>query len=356
MLSGVIDAFATLSVQNHCSRVVSNVISGHRYYSPSLGRWISRDPIQEQGGINLFGFVGNNAIIGVDYLGLEDVISETMVAGLKSKINLLIDLRARAIAFGGNPWDMGKEWSTLNRVCQSVYTYIQHTANRFSNKNKEIPNEVWRSLKQQEALCHIMTEVEYDDIRNKRAGELGADFGTYLYDPATLQSMEQTIAEGNVQMVNGAVSVAEYGAKAASLTVGTAIVLKFAVRFAVAVRAAKYVKSSSGAANITAQEGTQLFRVVNDAERASIESAGKFTFPVNGSTPTGQSGKFFWGSLDEAKQFQQNWYRAGEQSHILQTTIGPDITPWLGPPYTDGIGQPIFVELQYLTSAIKWIE
>ena len=26
---------------------------GYRYYSPSLGRWISRDPIEEEGGVNL---------------------------------------------------------------------------------------------------------------------------------------------------------------------------------------------------------------------------------------------------------------------------------------------------------------
>ena len=43
---------------------------GNRYYSPSIGRWISRDPIQEQGGVNLFGFVGNNAITGFDLICL----------------------------------------------------------------------------------------------------------------------------------------------------------------------------------------------------------------------------------------------------------------------------------------------
>ena len=36
-------------------------LSGHRYYSPSLGRFINRDPIEEQGGIYLHSFVGNNA-------------------------------------------------------------------------------------------------------------------------------------------------------------------------------------------------------------------------------------------------------------------------------------------------------
>jgi RHS repeat-associated protein len=43
---------------------------GYRFYSPSLGRWMTRDPLGEAGGINLYGFVGNNAINGIDPLGL----------------------------------------------------------------------------------------------------------------------------------------------------------------------------------------------------------------------------------------------------------------------------------------------
>ena len=41
-----------------------------RDYNPSAGRWKSRDPIEEQGGSNLFGVVGNNATTYFDHLGL----------------------------------------------------------------------------------------------------------------------------------------------------------------------------------------------------------------------------------------------------------------------------------------------
>jgi RHS repeat-associated protein len=44
---------------------------GFRFYSPSLGRWITRDPIEEAGGLNLYGFVGNNAVNWMDPLGLQ---------------------------------------------------------------------------------------------------------------------------------------------------------------------------------------------------------------------------------------------------------------------------------------------
>ena len=43
---------------------------GFRYISPQLGSWISRDPIGERGGINIYGFVCNETLSWVDSLGL----------------------------------------------------------------------------------------------------------------------------------------------------------------------------------------------------------------------------------------------------------------------------------------------
>jgi RHS repeat-associated protein len=48
---------------------------GFRYYVPELGRWVNRDPIEEVGGDNLYGFVGNAGVNRTDYLGLRDDIS-----------------------------------------------------------------------------------------------------------------------------------------------------------------------------------------------------------------------------------------------------------------------------------------
>jgi RHS repeat-associated protein len=44
---------------------------GYRYLAVSQGRWLNRDPIQEDGGINLYGFIFNRPMSGVDYLGRE---------------------------------------------------------------------------------------------------------------------------------------------------------------------------------------------------------------------------------------------------------------------------------------------
>jgi len=45
---------------------------GYRYYDPVTGRWPSRDPIEEDGGFNLYGFVANDGVNQWDYLGMID--------------------------------------------------------------------------------------------------------------------------------------------------------------------------------------------------------------------------------------------------------------------------------------------
>lgn len=42
----------------------------YRPYSASFGRWLSRDPLEEQASRNLYVFVGNNPISAVDAFGL----------------------------------------------------------------------------------------------------------------------------------------------------------------------------------------------------------------------------------------------------------------------------------------------
>jgi RHS repeat-associated protein len=44
---------------------------GYRYYRPSTGRWIIRDPSEEDGGLNLYGFVAEGPLSMIDSLGLS---------------------------------------------------------------------------------------------------------------------------------------------------------------------------------------------------------------------------------------------------------------------------------------------
>ena len=48
---------------------VGLVYYNYRHYSPTTARWLSRDPIEEMGGLNLYCFCGNNPIKKWDELG-----------------------------------------------------------------------------------------------------------------------------------------------------------------------------------------------------------------------------------------------------------------------------------------------
>jgi RHS repeat-associated protein len=62
-----------------------------RYYSPSNGRWLSRDPVAEFGGVNLFAYVGNNPIGRNDPFGLapSGAVLEEVGAALAAAVGLL---------------------------------------------------------------------------------------------------------------------------------------------------------------------------------------------------------------------------------------------------------------------------
>ena len=46
-------------------------LSGQRYYNAEMGRWVSRDPVEEWGGPNTLAFVYNSAVFRIDPLGLD---------------------------------------------------------------------------------------------------------------------------------------------------------------------------------------------------------------------------------------------------------------------------------------------
>jgi len=54
---------------------------GFRYYDPVTGRWPSRDPIAERGGLNLYAMVRNNVLNHLDYLGLSSSMHNAIIKG-----------------------------------------------------------------------------------------------------------------------------------------------------------------------------------------------------------------------------------------------------------------------------------
>jgi RHS repeat-associated protein len=81
---------------------------GHRYYSPELGRFINRDPSEESGGLNLYGFCGNDGINRWDYLGLDPTIGD-LVPGYDK----------RYYYFGS----ANSDWTRLTGQSDGIYEY-----------------------------------------------------------------------------------------------------------------------------------------------------------------------------------------------------------------------------------------
>ena len=68
----------------YCDEETGLCYYGYRYYSPGMGRWVSKDPIGEVGGSNLYSFVQNRPTEYVDTLGLS--IPSDSIAKAKSDL------------------------------------------------------------------------------------------------------------------------------------------------------------------------------------------------------------------------------------------------------------------------------
>lgn len=101
---------------------------GYRYYDAKNGRFINRDPIEERGGMNLYGFCGNDGINRYDYLGLDgwslkklggwlDRTGKRTVKWLGQNQWVVIVAAVALAAWGG--------WAVSNLVGNSMITAAQ---------------------------------------------------------------------------------------------------------------------------------------------------------------------------------------------------------------------------------------
>jgi RHS repeat-associated protein len=75
---------------------------GYRHYNVSMGRWLSRDPIGEEGGPNLYAMVGNDTVDLIDHLGLLDT----------GKVRIIINQ-----PLGSDGWSIRFRWAPPGDIC-----------------------------------------------------------------------------------------------------------------------------------------------------------------------------------------------------------------------------------------------
>jgi RHS repeat-associated protein len=63
----------------YCDPETGLIYFGHRYYEPTLAAWLCRDPLEEEGGVNLYGVTGGDPVNGIDPLGLADLENHVLV-------------------------------------------------------------------------------------------------------------------------------------------------------------------------------------------------------------------------------------------------------------------------------------
>lgn len=123
---------------------------GYRYYHPGLGRWLSRDPIGERGGLNLYGFLANRPVKSLDSLGL------------KASENLALDNCTIAI-IGGHGLKLGPSRTVKDPK---------------NLENSELPNDVWCPPCSEAAIIGCNA-----DVVCRKHGGAGNGPGTLLPSP-----------------------------------------------------------------------------------------------------------------------------------------------------------------------------
>jgi RHS repeat-associated protein len=135
---------------------------GFRWYDAKAGRWVNRDPIEESGGVNLYGFVGNDSISVSDAFGLFPAYYPrvgTAIPGVNCLAHatgipgsLQIDPgKSHSDALGNLGWACSTVGSSDECVCNCetemaamAYTYVKKSA--LHNDWDNLPPSLQRGL------------------------------------------------------------------------------------------------------------------------------------------------------------------------------------------------------------------
>jgi RHS repeat-associated protein len=149
---------------------------GYRYYAPSQGRWLSRDPLEEEGGVNLYAFVRNHTLNTVDLLGLimvdvyvwESSISHTSPGHVMMTLNdsdLVLTSQFPHAPNSNSSMDgpntkftFGQTFQAEGRDPDSVYTIEVTDDEAFWNevdRQTNMPKWNWNPDNKKETQCSI---------------------------------------------------------------------------------------------------------------------------------------------------------------------------------------------------------
>jgi len=177
---------------------IHNAISGYRLYNPELGRWINRDPIEEEGGLNLYGFARNNALNIIDIYGLMDIkfdgtiIQETLNA-LENKVEQLAFIITNIHNPNNSPDD-------IKRLHQNMVDVGLDALNERQNLMDQI-GKITEFYEYLQLLVDVVGGKPDADV--KAAEKLGENFLTSVLSSTPLGKPGAVIVLGSANAASG---------------------------------------------------------------------------------------------------------------------------------------------------------
>ncbi len=97
---------------------------GFRYYYPPTGRWLSKDPLEESGGANLYCFAGNNGPGRFDVLGLYQIDIHFYATYMVAKANGRSEVDAYKLAYYAQYPDQDHAYDAIPAAVRNIWRNI----------------------------------------------------------------------------------------------------------------------------------------------------------------------------------------------------------------------------------------
>ena len=164
---------------------------GYRYYDPMTGRWPSRDPLEEMGGMNLYGFAGNDGVNYYDRLGMSYV--GDFMGGFGNEFQ-----GGLSRIFGGAASDVGGVFRGLGDLVgreidymgEGPLSYLDRTAGRIDGIYRDVEDI-------NDGLNRFIDDPNYREASNQFFGSQYDDFMRAMYLASTNpECFEQMLRKG----------------------------------------------------------------------------------------------------------------------------------------------------------------
>jgi uncharacterized protein RhaS with RHS repeats len=146
---------------------------GYRFYSPSLGRWINRDPIEESGGLNLYAAFANDPVNKWDEYG--EAVPLAVGLGIAVRTAAPHVARAAPVIVAGAKKLLSRSSKATGKASGKASSTVSKTkSNAQSTSRKPHGNRRNNQVK----TC--VYRIDYDNGYRTRPWKVGITSGTLL--------------------------------------------------------------------------------------------------------------------------------------------------------------------------------